>query len=239
MITNIEQKVKFLDKIVNNNHSDVSTTQLTLVKSLSRNSIHGLDILLLFLVTRKLQERWKANHIDGLIYEILLQQSSAKFNSVLIRIFSHGIVLLKSQKNIDYLPLQKLLVRKQFYEANILTHNTLRKLSSLHKNDRSWLYFTDVLSLPSVDLHTIDNLWKTHSFNKFGFSIQRKIWLASGKDWNKLWNKIGWQFNHVLCRYPYEFQWDINGPKGHLPLFNQLYGVQPMLALFEHEAWKY
>lgn len=239
MIVNIKHQIKHLQEIIDYNNLDMTSVQVTIVENLIKNPIGGIDALMLFLLARKMQKDWKVNHIDGLIYETLLVQSSPKFQNILIKVFGSGVVVLESQRNIDYLPLQNLLIRKQFKAANALTHNTLRQLSSLCDNDRSWLYFTDILSIPAVDLHTIDNLWRIHSLNKFGFSVQRRIWLSNNKDCDKLWNAIGWQINHVLCRYPNEFQWDISGPIGHLPLFNQLYGIQPMLALFQHKAWKY
>nr|YP_009294100.1 hypothetical protein Hrub_098 [Hildenbrandia rubra]AOM67342.1 hypothetical protein Hrub_098 [Hildenbrandia rubra] len=239
MIVNIiKKKVTSLQDVVCQQYSSHTPTAIIMVNKLSKDPVGGLDSLLMFLLIRKMQQNWAANYIDGLIYEALIKQPPCRIKNVLTNTFGSGIVLLRSQKNIDYLPLQELLIHKQFQAANALTHDKLRELSSLYHGERSWLYFTDISSLPVIDLHTIDNLWRTHSLNKFGFSIQRQIWLAGNKDWNKLWNTIGWKIDHVLCRYPNDFQWDISGPIGHLPLFNQLYGVQPMLALFKHKAWK-
>ena len=178
------------------------------------------------------------NYIDGLIYEFLLKSSSPGLQKIINNEFQNGVVALRSQKNINYLPLQRLLVRKQFQEANSLTYQKLCELCNLCLTQRSWLYFTDIAILPASDLQTIDKLWRTHSLDKFGFSVQRQIWLLHNKDWNSLVRIIGWKINNVLCRYPNEFQWNIKGPIGHLPLLNQLYGIQPMLTLFKHEAWK-
>jgi GUN4-like. len=88
-----------------------------------------------------------------------------------------------------------------------------------------------------ADLQTINTLWKVHSEGKFGFSVQREIWLGSGKNWDKLWPLIGWKKGNNWTRYPQEFIWDLSAPRGHLPLSNQLRGVQPFAALMAHPAW--
>ena len=78
--------------------------------------------------------------------------------------------------------------------------------------------FTEVEQLPQIDLHTIDSLWKLHSEGKFGFSVQRDMWLGMGKNWDKLWVKIGWKSGNNWTRYPGSFTWDLTAPQGHLPL---------------------
>nr|YP_009296646.1 hypothetical protein Apop_096 [Apophlaea sinclairii]AOM65786.1 hypothetical protein Apop_096 [Apophlaea sinclairii] len=239
MTTIIQKKVNRFYQSIYLTHQVNSSVRINLVKDIYNDSIAGLDVLLYCLLVRKNQKGWIANYLDGYIYEMLIVQLSSKVQKILLQAFNNGIVLLKSQKNIDYLPLQNFLINKRFKEANTVTYNILRKLSNVCNTNRSWLYFTDISSLPIIDLHTIDNLWRTHSLDKFGFTIQRKIWLSSNRDWNKLWNTIEWQTNYVLCTYPHEFQWSIHGPVGHLPLFNQLYGIQPLLALFKHKAWEY
>lgn len=146
---------------------------------------------------------------------------------------------LNNDSIIDYCPLQKLLIQKKFQEADKLTQNYLCQLAKNYggAKQRKWLYFTDISLLPSKDLYIIDLLWRSYSDNRFGFSIQRKIWLANNSNWQILWEKIGWTNQGVMKRYPEEFLWHTNAPQGHLPLFNQLRGKQTLNALFEHIAW--
>jgi hypothetical protein len=80
-------------------------------------------------------------------------------------------------------------------------------------------------------------LWLLHSEGKFGFSVQREIWLTVGKNWEKLWSKIGWKNGNAWTRYPNEFTWNLTAPKGHLPLSNQLRGVRVISSLLSHPAW--
>nr|YP_009297608.1 hypothetical protein Hrvl_092 [Hildenbrandia rivularis]AOM67152.1 hypothetical protein Hrvl_092 [Hildenbrandia rivularis] len=238
MMIFFRKKVESLQKLTNSTCSVITVAQGSTIQKLSQNPIGGYDVILHFLLIRRKYKNCCASYVDGLIYEILAQQLSPRINSTLTKVFGSGVVLLKSQKNMDYQLLQSLLINKRFQEANMLTHRILCELSSLYCGRRSWLYFTDVLSLPITDLHTIDSLWRVHSLNKFGFSIQRKIWLSSNKNWSKMWKAIGWKTNHVFCRYPNDFYWNMDAPTGHLPLFNQLYGVQPLLALLKHKAWE-
>ena len=72
------------------------------------------------------------------------------------------------------------------------------------------LYVTEVANFPVIDLHTINTLWWLYSGGKFGFSVQRKLWLSVGKDFNTLWPKIGWKKDNHWTQYPKEFTWNLN-----------------------------
>lgn len=147
------------------------------------------------------------------------------------------IVLLKSERNIDYSPLEELLRAQDFQAADKMTLEKLCELAGVEATQRKWLYFTEVENFPVSDLHTIDKLWRNYSEGKFGFSVQREIWLSLGKNWEKLWPKIGWKTGNNWTRYPNEFTWALSAPKGHLPLSNQLRGVRVMASLLSHPAW--
>jgi len=145
--------------------------------------------------------------------------------------------MLHSDRGIDYEPLQTLLTQQQFQAADQLTLQKLCELAGPAAVQRKWLYFSEVDSFPITDLQTVDQLWLTHSQGKFGFSVQRKIWLSLGKNWEDLWPKIGWKTGNSWTRYPQEFTWDLTAPSGHLPLSNQLRGVRVIYSLLTHPAW--
>lgn len=145
--------------------------------------------------------------------------------------------LLRSQRGVDYSPLQALLAQQDFQAADQLTLQKLCEIAGTTAEQRKWVYFTEVDSFPILDLQTINQLWLTHSAGRFGFSVQREIWLSVGKNWAKFWPKIGWKQGNSWTRYPQEFTWDLSAPKGHLPLSNQLRGVRMMAALLNHPAW--
>ena len=194
----------------------------------------GWDVLMEFLLERKSEA---PTAVMGKAYQILYSANSPRATEFLQANFPTGVVALRSDSNIDYTPLQQLLALQEFQEADRLTLDKLCELAGDTASVRKWLYFTQVESLPVTDLQTINTLWKVHSEGKFGFSVQREIWLSSGKNWDKLWPLIGWKKGNNWTRYPQEFIWDLSAPRGHLPLSNQLRGVQPFAALMAHPAW--
>lgn len=155
----------------------------------------------------------------------------------IVQNFPTGIVPLNSESNIDYQPLQRLLADQDFQKADLVTIQKLCELAGASAIERKWLYFTEVGSIAIADFRTIDQLWLVHSEGKFGFSVQRKIWLALGQDFGQLWSKINWKTGNSWTRYPNEFTWDLTAPRGHLPLSNQLRGVRVIDAIFKHPAW--
>jgi len=179
----------------------------------------------------------KADLVAGKIYQTLFQSDSPACADFLQTHFPRGIVPLRSQNEIDYHPLQILLAKQDFQAADQLTLQKLCELAGDAAIQRKWIYFTEVEQFPAIDLQTINALWLVHSEGKFGFSVQRELWLSLGKNWDKLWPKIGWKDGINWTRYPQGFTWDLTAPKGHLPLSNQLRGVRVMASLLSHPAW--
>jgi GUN4-like/ARM-like repeat domain, GUN4-N terminal len=194
----------------------------------------GLDIFMEFLLNRRTQA---ATWLDGKAYQILYQSNLAKAQDFLQVNFPQGVVPLNSDRNVDYTPLQKLLAAQDFQAADLLTIQKMCEVAGTTAVQRKWLYFTDIDNFPTTDLQTINRLWLVHSEGKFGFSVQREIWLSLGKNWDNLWTKIDWKDGNNWTRYPGKFTWDLSAPKGHLPLSNQLRGVRVIASLFAHPAW--
>ena len=211
--------------------SSSEKNQLQLLQQITEGSF---DVLMEFLLERKSS---LPTVVDGKIYQILYSANLPKATEFLQTHFPTGIVPLQSQSGIDYSLLQQLLAKQDFQEADRLTLEKLCELAGETALKRKWLYFTQVESLPAVDLQTINRLWFVHSEGKFGFSVQREIWLAVGKNWDKFWPQIGWKKGNNWTRYPQEFIWDLSAPRGHLPLSNQLRGKQPFSALLSHPVW--
>nr|YP_009314441.1 Hypothetical protein ycf53 [Liagoropsis maxima]SCW22695.1 Hypothetical protein ycf53 [Liagoropsis maxima] len=234
----LDENFQTLLTLLSLNDDALRSQQLSLVNQIYNSGCNTHNQLLSVLLSRYFDDSIEVNCIDGLIFELLLKSRDDDINSMLKQNLPHGIVPLKSDIDIDYFPLQQLLVAKQFQQADKLTQVLLCNLSQLlGQHKRQWLYFTDICILPIVDLRTIDKLWQVHSEGLFGLSVQRSIWLSTNSNWEKFWTKIGWKVNNVSCRYPQEFTWNITAPAGHLPLFNQLRGVQVLAALFAHPAW--
>ena len=180
----------------------------------------------------------EATAIMGKIF-LALKKSATKTNDdFLHQKYPQGVVRLKSEKNIDYQDLQELLIIQKFQEADALTRVKLCELAGNTAVNRKWIYFTEVEKFPITDLATIDLLWQVYSEGKFGYQVQRQMWLSLGKDYNQLWTKLKWKTENKWTKYPQEFIWDLTAPMGHLPLSNQLRGVREIDALFNHPLWQ-
>nr|YP_009402628.1 GUN4 protein [Compsopogon caeruleus]ARX96166.1 GUN4 protein [Compsopogon caeruleus] len=212
--------------------------QLEFINLMKVNENINLEILFQFLNYRLLINKLEPNFVDGSVYRILKLSDDFKIYELLETHFKNGIVSLSTDSNLNYYHLNDLLIKKDFLEADKLTNQKLCELAQLPNNQRDWLYFSDIKKIPFNDLLLIDRLWQIYSEGKFGFSVQRKIWLSVNKDWNILWKKIGWKQDDKLSRYPIDFQWNLNAPNGHLPLSNQLRGNQVLNALFQLEIWE-
>ncbi|MFQ3680111.1 MAG: GUN4 domain-containing protein [Pseudanabaenaceae cyanobacterium] len=134
-------------------------------------------------------------------------------------------------------PLEQALQREKFLEADRLTMQTLCATAGGGAAARGWLYFTDVNRIEAHQWQHLDRLWQVYSAGKFGISVQRKLWLAVGQNWEKFWLQIGWKRDGRFTRYPDGFTWSLEAPKGHLPLFNQIRGNNTLETVFRHPVW--
>ena len=127
---------------------------------------------------------------------------------------------LKSEKGVDYTKLRDFLAAGKWEDGDRETAE--RMLEVMEKNAWPDVEKEDLLNFPYTDLRTIDSLWLRSSNGKFGFSVQKKIWIEVG----------GWHYDPMM----YEKFCDCNGwrkggdwlgereliltkkaPRGHLP----------------------
>jgi hypothetical protein len=224
------ETLELRDKFTNSN----AKTQLPMVAQIVATGAPGIEILIEWLDG---QRAAAPTVIAGAVYQALYQSEYPLARAYLDRELPTGIVPLRSTAAIDYTTLQKLLAQQEFQAADKLTTEKLCELAGAGAIQRKWIYFTEVEQLPEVDLQTIDALWVAHSQGRFGFSVQRNLWLGMGKNWDKLWVKIGWKSGNNWTRYPGSFTWSLAAPMGHLPLSNQLRGVRVISSLLSHPAW--
>nr|YP_009395502.1 hypothetical protein [Vertebrata isogona]ARW64533.1 hypothetical protein [Vertebrata isogona] len=232
----IEEEIK---EIFSNNDKIISNHTEKRLDRILEDTI-GQEIILSALLKRSKEVINDEKIIDGFIYQKILEHKDDKFINKLLVKLPNGIMEMKQTIKIDYQPLQQSLIRKNFQEADKLTQKYLCKLVEIKtKSTKNWLYFTDIQFIPKTELFQIDLLWKIYSGGKFGFSVQKAIWMKYNKQWDKLWEKIKWLEieNGIMKRYPKEFTWTTDAPEGHLPLFNQLRGTQTLLYLFKSIDW--
>ncbi|TVP67240.1 MAG: GUN4 domain-containing protein [Leptolyngbya sp. LCM1.Bin17] len=208
--------------------------QLSAVHELAALGDSGMEVL-----TRTLRDRndQPATVLDGRIIQVLYASQNEDLRHFLAQHWPQGRLPMASASGVDYWPLQDSLIQQDFQTADRLTLEKLCELAGPGAVQRKWVYFTEVDQFPLVDLRTIDQLWLAYSEGKFGFSVQQRIWLGLGQNWDKLWPRLGWKEDNIWTRYPGGFIWDLSAPDGHLPLTNQLRGVRMMASLLSHPAW--
>ncbi|KAF3516887.1 hypothetical protein DY000_02061763 [Brassica cretica] len=139
------------------------------------------------------------------------------------------------------------LTNQDFKKADEETRRLLIQIAGEAAIKRGYVFFSEVKSISVEDLQAIDNLWTKHSDGRFGYSVQRKIWLKVKKDFTRFFIKVEWmklldtevvQYNYRA--FPDEFKWELNDetPLGHLPLTNALRGTQLLKCVLSHPAFE-
>ncbi|MEM8777258.1 MAG: GUN4 domain-containing protein [Cyanobacteria bacterium P01_G01_bin.49] len=182
---------------------------------------------------------------EGLV-AIALEDFSQKSIPVLksygIKSSSNGIVIKKSEDiaikkledipaigseasevGADYTSLSSMLSKGDFKAAN---EETTRIMLWVARREKEGHFDKqDIEKFPCLDLHTIDQLWLASSEGKFGFSVQKQVWIECGgkleqydpKTMDKFYEHIEWKRvkEPEICQG--NLCWDLRAPKGHLP----------------------
>ncbi|EXB68714.1 hypothetical protein L484_024734 [Morus notabilis] len=139
------------------------------------------------------------------------------------------------------------LAAADFRQADEETRRLVIALAGDAAQQRGYVFFSEVQYIPESDLKAIDELWRTFSDGKFGYSVQKKIFNKVDNDFTRFFIKVRWmkkldstEFEHYNYRsFPTEFVWEINGdtPEGHLPLTNALRGTRLLNSILSHPAF--
>ena len=104
------------------------------------------------------------------------------------------IETLKSDRLLDYNPLQTLLRSGKWNEAATMTSTLMLKASG--RLEQGVLTETDTRYFPCNDLLTVDKLWRYYSGDRFGLSVQSNIWVSIGgkneKNVGRFERRVGW-----------------------------------------------
>ncbi|MEG3901731.1 serine/threonine-protein kinase [Microcoleus sp. B4-C5] len=127
---------------------------------------------------------------------------------------------LKSAQGVDYTRLRDLLAAGKWKEADQETIKVMLKAARREKE--GWLSNNDIEKFPCDDLRTIDQLWVKYSQGRFGFSVQKEIWLSVGGkvDWEtekKLGDRVGWRNSRKSWLNYDDLTFNLQAPSGHLP----------------------
>ncbi len=110
---------------------------------------------------------------------------------------------LRPKKGVDYNHLHDLLAAGKWKEADQETSRVM--LTAAGREKEGWIGVEDIDKIPCEDLRTIDQLWVKYSNNRFGFSVQKRIYQSlSGirinyeqhynpDTWTAFANCVGWR----------------------------------------------
>jgi len=89
-------------------------------------------------------------------------------------------------------------------------------IKAVGKNSGDWFTSDELLNFPCQDIRTIDQLWVKYSQGKFGFSVQKEIYLSVG-------GKLGSYDSETWLRFMGCVAWDKSIKYdswilGHLPV---------------------
>lgn len=124
---------------------------------------------------------------------------SSDFPPISLTLPTRRLVELKSGLGIDYTNLSDLLFAKKWKEANEETIKLMLKCAN--REEQGYLDIDDCRNFPQEELRIIDQLWLKYSYNRFGFSVQKKIWVDNGgklddsydcRTYYELKDKVGW-----------------------------------------------
>ncbi|MGA1265459.1 MAG: GUN4 domain-containing protein, partial [Prochlorothrix sp.] len=124
-----------------------------------------------------------------------------------------------------YRTLEALLAAQDWKKADQETYRLM--ITTVGKEEGQWFEREELLNFPCEDLLAIDGLWRKYSQGRYGFSVQKEIYVKCGakldgqypgdKIWEKFGDSVGWRVeNGKWLRYD-NLKWGGTGVPGHLP----------------------
>ncbi len=98
-------------------------------------------------------------------------------------------------------------------------------LQAVGRKENDYLRVDEIKTFPSTDLLTIDRLWVKYSDGRFGFSVQKRIYVEAGnpldgeyhkEEFCRFGDRVGWRVNNSWISYS-EVTFSTSAPEGHLP----------------------
>ena len=128
---------------------------------------------------------------------------------------------LRAERRVDYSKLRDLLADQKWKEADRETEKVMLQLANREKE--GWLTEEDIDRFFCEDLRIIDQLWVTYSNNRFGFSVQKRIWQNVGgkpdaeqETYIDFCGCVGWFKGNSFLYYD-QLTFKAKESSGHLP----------------------
>jgi eukaryotic-like serine/threonine-protein kinase len=119
----------------------------------------------------------------------------------------------------DYAKLRDFLVVGKWVEADKTTAQLMLKAS----RREGWLRVADVETFPVQELRAIDRLWREYSCDRFGLSVQKRIWQSVVDTHNSEWkawccfgDRVGWRAKGNWLAHS-TLNFTTQAPEGELP----------------------
>ncbi|KAM3111748.1 GUN4 domain-containing protein [Phormidesmis sp. 146-33] len=119
-----------------------------------------------------------------------------------------------------YRSLQNYLSNGRWEEADQETFDVMLEVAK--QKEKGYLNKEDIRRFPCNDIYIIDQLWVKFSGGRFGFSVQKQIYIETGNtpdgqyhkgSWEKFCNQVGWMQNQEYV----EATPDTSALEAHLP----------------------
>jgi len=135
-----------------------------------------------------------------------------------------------------YVQLRQYLQAGQFKEADQETAKIL--LTLVGRLEEGWSRSHDIEQFPCPDFQILNRLWLNFSDGRFGFSVQRDVWLSlgaksgefSGQLFRRFGDCVGWRVNEDWLAYS-KLNFSKSAPIGHLPSLKSSRANQSMNSL--------
>ncbi len=165
-----------------------------------------------------------SNHFSQILDKLLHHKSKERYQSaeeVLQAIFRLGLSPKPSPEPSPeplaifyYTKLQLLLESQKWKEADLTTWKLLCTL--LGKPAETIIESTDINLITCEYLSKIDQLWKTASLGKFGFTVQCQIFESVARDYSIFCKRVEWPSYDSISYYQ-NLKFSDKAPVGHLP----------------------
>ncbi|MDF5730817.1 MAG: GUN4 domain-containing protein [Rhizonema sp. PD38] len=146
---------------------------------------------------------------------------------------------LSSDRSIDYTRLRNLLKAGKWQDADDETYSVMLKVVGREEDD--WITEEELLNFPCTDLRTIDSLWVKYSSGRFGFSVQKKIYLEVGGQTDRIsydqllrdefCDRVGWRERKLWITRD-QVNYSFRARPGHLPWYPRLASPRGTRAAF-------
>jgi hypothetical protein len=127
-----------------------------------------------------------------------------------------------------YRSLINYLANGRWREADQKTNRVMLEVAE--RTEQGYLDIDHIKAFPCEDLQTIDQLWVKFSGGRFGFSVQKQIWIECGRpmtyndDWKRFGDRVGWRKEGDWVGYD-DLIFDLNAPAGEFPVAGGIGGV--------------